>query len=184
MDAGRCAAVGPSGAGGFERRSTHCVNNLLSIAPAARLAQELVFSFRARGVPAPVRNAGRGCLRRVPAFSSSFPHCAPRVRGGGSDEDKLHSRGLRSRPRYRILKHHDRCSSPFGCILPIFRGYPASMTRFVFHVWDANPGRWNQGGKCKGKAGGHGLIEWQSWASHHQFVTGVTCRSATRLPAT
>ena len=32
VDAGRCAAVGPSEAGGFERRSTHCVHILLSIA--------------------------------------------------------------------------------------------------------------------------------------------------------
>ena len=43
MDAGRCAAVGPSGAGGFERRSTHCVNNLLSIAQQREHAPELVF---------------------------------------------------------------------------------------------------------------------------------------------
>ena len=34
------------------------------------------------------------------------------------------------------------------------------------------------------QAGGHGLIEWQSLASHHQFVTGVTCGSVTCLPAT
>ena len=34
------------------------------------------------------------------------------------------------------------------------------------------------------QAGGHGLIEWQSLASHHQFVTGVTYRSVTCLPAT
>ena len=33
------------------------------------------------------------------------------------------------------------------------------------------------------QAGGHGLIKWQSLASHHQFVTGVTYRSVTCLPA-
>ena len=45
VDAGRCAAVGPSGAGGFERRSTHYVSNLLSIAQRSELADELDFSF-------------------------------------------------------------------------------------------------------------------------------------------
>jgi len=58
MDAGRCAAVGLSGAGGFERRSTHCVNNLVSVAAAARSRGGTCFSFRARNVPAPVRSAG------------------------------------------------------------------------------------------------------------------------------
>ena len=43
MDAGMCAAVGPSGPGGFERRSTHCVHNLLSIAPHRTAEQELDF---------------------------------------------------------------------------------------------------------------------------------------------
>ena len=43
MDAGMCAAVGPSGAGGFERRSTHCVHNLVSVAAAARPAEEDFF---------------------------------------------------------------------------------------------------------------------------------------------
>ena len=43
MDAGMCAAVGPSGAGGFERRSTHCVHDLVSIAQKRGHAQELFF---------------------------------------------------------------------------------------------------------------------------------------------
>ena len=45
VDAGRCAVVGPSGLGGFERRSTHCFHNLLSIVQRREHAQELVFLF-------------------------------------------------------------------------------------------------------------------------------------------
>ena len=37
--------VGPSGPGGFERRSTHCFHNLLSIAQRREHAPELVFLF-------------------------------------------------------------------------------------------------------------------------------------------
>ena len=45
MGAGMCAAVGPSGAGGFERRSTHCVHDLVWIALRREHAAELVFLF-------------------------------------------------------------------------------------------------------------------------------------------
>ena len=45
VDAARCAAVGPSGPGGFERRSTHSVHNSLSIAQRCELAEELDFCF-------------------------------------------------------------------------------------------------------------------------------------------
>ena len=82
VDAARCAAVGPSGPGGFERRSTHYVSDLVSMAQRSSLAEELVFFFQARELPAPVRSAGGECLRRVPDFSSAFPHRTPRVGGG------------------------------------------------------------------------------------------------------
>ena len=44
MGAGMCAAVGPSGAGGFERRSTHSVKNLVSSLQRRGHAEELVFA--------------------------------------------------------------------------------------------------------------------------------------------
>ena len=43
VDAERCAAVGPSGPGGFERRSTHSVHILLSIAQRREDVEELDF---------------------------------------------------------------------------------------------------------------------------------------------
>ena len=43
MDAGMCAAVGPSGPGGFERRSTHCVHDLVLSLQRRGHAQELFF---------------------------------------------------------------------------------------------------------------------------------------------
>ena len=44
VDAGRCAAIGPSGAGGFERRSTHSVNNLVLSLQRRGHAEELFFA--------------------------------------------------------------------------------------------------------------------------------------------
>ena len=70
MDAARCAVVGPSGLGGFERRSTHSVLNLLSIVKRLSIRAELFFSKRPCEVPATVPSAGGACLRRVPEFSS------------------------------------------------------------------------------------------------------------------
>ena len=43
VDAGRCAAVGPSGPGGFERRSTHCVHELVLSLQRRGHAEELDF---------------------------------------------------------------------------------------------------------------------------------------------
>ena len=93
--AARCAAAGPSRLGGSERRNTHSVNNLVSVAAAARARGGTFFSKRSPEIPAPVRSAGDACLRRVPVFCSRQPDRTPRVRGGGSQEDILHSRGLR-----------------------------------------------------------------------------------------
>ena len=82
VDAGRCAAVGPSGPGGFERRSTHSVHNLVSIAQRCEHAPELVFLFepqsylrrceaqevRVRGAfPTLVRGSGAAHLVRTAA---------------------------------------------------------------------------------------------------------------------
>ena len=149
VDAGRCAAVGPSGPGGFERRSTHCVHKLLSIAQRREHAQEHFFHAE------PAK-----CLRRCQAQGAhvrgAFPLLARCKQARTSRGRWPQRRGYPPFERIppaehdRINKHHDRFSSPFGCILPIFREYPASRTRFFSHLWDANPGRWNQGRKCKG----------------------------------
>ena len=137
--------------GGWVRAAQHSLSKEFGVVPAAaRSRRGTCFCSRARDLPAPVRRAGGACLRRVPAFSplKTSAHLVWAVAGVtricSIRED------ARCASRYRIHKHHDRFSPPFGCILRVFRGYPASMTRFVFHVWDANPGRWNQGGKCKG----------------------------------
>ena len=45
MDAGMCAAVGPSGLGGLERRSTHSVHKSLSIAQRRSSRRNLFFHF-------------------------------------------------------------------------------------------------------------------------------------------
>ena len=45
MGAGMCAAVGPSGAGGFERRSTHSVKNLVSSLQRRGSRRNLFFHF-------------------------------------------------------------------------------------------------------------------------------------------
>ena len=73
VDAARCAAVGPSGLGAFERRSTHSVRNSLSIAQRRELAEELVFLFEAQS-----------CLRRCEAHGVSVSGAFPTlVRGAG-----------------------------------------------------------------------------------------------------
>ena len=43
VDAARCAVVGPSGLGGFERRSTHCVHDLVLSLQRRSHAEELDF---------------------------------------------------------------------------------------------------------------------------------------------
>ena len=58
--------VGPSGLGGFERRSTHCLHELLSIAQRSEHAAELVFFFK----PA-------NCLRRCEAQGVSVRGAFP-----------------------------------------------------------------------------------------------------------
>ena len=58
VDAGRCAVVGPSGLGGFERRSTHCLHELLSIAQRSEHAAELVFFSSPRTACAGAKRRG------------------------------------------------------------------------------------------------------------------------------
>ena len=43
MDAGMCAAVGPSGPGGYEQRSTHCFHDLVLSLQRRGHAEELDF---------------------------------------------------------------------------------------------------------------------------------------------
>ena len=74
MDAGMCAAVGPSGPGGFERRSTHCFHNLLSIAQRREHAQELVFLFEPQSYL-------RRCEAQGVGVRGAFPTL---VRGSGA----------------------------------------------------------------------------------------------------
>ena len=150
VDAARCAAAGPSRLGGSERRNTHSVNNLVSVAARGASTRRNIF-FKAKP-----RNSCAGAKRRGRVFEA---RSRVLFAATGSHTSCARWRKPRRYPPFertpllehdRINKHHDRFSSPFGCILPIFRKYPASRSRFFSHLWDANPGRWNQGRKCKG----------------------------------
>ena len=73
MDAARCAVVGPSGMGGFERRSTHCFHNLLWIAQRREHAEELFFHLEPQIFL-------RRCEAQEVSVSGAFPTL---VRGSG-----------------------------------------------------------------------------------------------------
>ena len=68
VDAGMCAAVGPSGPGGFERRSTHSFHNLLSIAPRREHVPELVFLFEPQSYLRRCEAQGVGVRGAFPLF--------------------------------------------------------------------------------------------------------------------
>ena len=75
VDAGRCAAVGPSGPDGFERRSARSFHNLVSIAQQRSHAEELDFQSEP---------ANWNCLRRCEAQGVSVSGAFPTlVRGSG-----------------------------------------------------------------------------------------------------